>query len=554
MVWNAAVKMLICKRAPIASHRFLTGGWCEHFDKETKNNAKYQENLGKKNTRDTMLLGDGQEIEITGIVMRSQMIRGQSIATITNGSETYKVIGKEPLANGVATISGTIGESEGETILYANSVETLFGNSAKTEYKKIVERSGETISITDIEPLVTDEVMIALKPKLLEAALKILTSKKLGRFVLLRFHGDADGVSGAMALTKMCRMYAIQQNSAVYSVKDAMKDLAQIHYETMPLAIMLDFGSSDESAEGIQLLKASGAEILVIDHHPCGEKIKQNSDLFVSPWIVDDTQNTEHKTQNAKHKAQDSETQDTKLETENRKLETRDQSQYPAGYLAVEVARAGGLNNENYDVEPLARISCAGDKSGIMKIDEKDKECALVLDYMASYSGFGNNLDFYENIMKKPELFKSMLLQAKEKIEQIYESVGKTAKIIEESGIKIVSIDLEKLAKKHEFPSKGKIATRVFESMQHECANTGKPLVVIGYGGGSVVFRINEDAVARGIEGNKIIEQIKESMPDFAETGGGHAKAASVRVRDGFEQNVAKEAVEVIKRAVLEMA
>jgi len=485
-----------------------------------------------------MMLGEGQEIEITGIIMRSQMIRGQSIATITNGNETYKVIGKEPLANGIAKVSGILGESEGETVLYANSVETIFGDLAKNECKKIAEGAGKTIPIMDIEPLVTDEIMNALKPKIAEAARKILTARKLGRFILLRFHGDADGVSGAMALTKLCRMYAIQQNSAVYSVKDAMKDLAQIHYETMPLVIILDFGSSDESAEGIQLLKASGAEVLVIDHHPCGEKIKKNSDLFVSPWIVDDAQNAEHETFGPEPK------------TLNAKQKTGDPSQYPAGYLAVEVARAGGLNNENYEVEPLSRISCAGDKSGIMKIDEKDKERALVLDYMASYSGFGNNLDFYENIMKKPELFQSMLLQAKEKIEQIYESVGKTAKITEESGIKIVSIDLEKLAKKHEFPSKGKIATRVFESTQHECSNTGKPLVVIGYGGGSVVFRVNEDAVARGIEANRIIEQIKESMPDFAETGGGHAKAASVRVRDGFEQNVAKEAVEIIKRLV----
>ena len=339
-----------------------------------------------------MLLGEGQEIEIIGIVMRSQMVRGQSIATITNGSETYKVIGKEPLANGIAHVSGTLREFEGEMAIYANSVEIIFGDSARKEHIKIAERASGTISIVDVEPLVTDEVMEALKPRIAEAAQKILAAKKLNRFILLRFHGDADGVSGAMALTKLCRMYAIQQNSAVYSVKDAMKDLAQIHYETMPLVILLDFGSSDESTEGIQLLKASGAEILVIDHHPCGGKIKQNANLFVSPWVVES---------------------DAKLETQNQTQETVDPSQYPAGYLATEIARAGGLNNEI--VEPLARISCAGDKSSIIIVSDTDKERALVLDYMASYSGFGNNLEFYENIMKKPELFQSMLLQAREK-------------------------------------------------------------------------------------------------------------------------------------------
>src|SRR3989338_4083009 len=94
---------------------------------------------------DGMMLGEGQEIEITGIIMRSQMIRGQSIATITNGNETYKVIGKEPLANGIAKVSGILGESEGETVLYANSIETIFGDLAKNECKKIAEGAGKTI-------------------------------------------------------------------------------------------------------------------------------------------------------------------------------------------------------------------------------------------------------------------------------------------------------------------------------------------------------------------------------------------------------------------------
>ena len=100
------------------------------------------------------------------------------------------------------------------------------------------------------------------------AGLTMMAAKRLGRAVLLRFHGDADGIAGAFAISRVLSCRASQQNSATYTVRDALRDIAGIGQESRPLAIMLDFGSGENCAEGLALLRAAGIEIIVIDHHP----------------------------------------------------------------------------------------------------------------------------------------------------------------------------------------------------------------------------------------------------------------------------------------------
>ncbi len=448
-----------------------------------------------------------QEVELTGIITRSFGIRVGFLSRLNCGNQSIDLVGTELLETGKAAIvSGIIDEHAGKMQLKIKKVVVLQGKEADETLKKIRKKAGENVLIKEYSPLVNDEVMNSLSPLISEASRKILSASALERFVLLRFHGDADGISGAIALTKMCKMHATQQNMAIYSVGEAMRDLQTLHHEFMPLMILLDFGSNSDSEEGLRLLKAAGIEILIIDHHPPGKKAKEIADLYVSPWAVSSNE---------------------------------DVSKYPAGYIAIEIARIGGISG----VDGFAKTSCAGDKSKIIEIGEKDKERALVLDYMASYSGFGNNLEFYSSVMNQPELFHSMLMQAQEKIEQIFETVKLTLKERETNGVKIAIIDLDRISKKHEFPSKGKIATRVFESI-----NATDPLVVIGYSKKTVLFRINDQAVERGISADKIIAELKITMKDFVENGGGHAKAAALRIREEFARDAVEEIVKVIER------
>ena len=89
-----------------------------------------------------------------------------------------------------------------------------------------------------------------------------------------------------------------------------------------------------------------------------------------------------------------------------------DMSRYTAGYLASEIAFACGLPEGK--AAELARIACSGDKSDIMSSGADDARKALVLDYLAAHASFGNNLDFYRNVMEKQDLFDSIARQADE--------------------------------------------------------------------------------------------------------------------------------------------
>jgi RecJ-like exonuclease len=342
------------------------------------------------------------------------------------------------------------------------------------------------------EMLVQDELTKKLKPKIMQVAKLFRDAFEKRRFILLRFHHDADGIASAFALSEIIRFSPYQQNSAAYSAKDAIRDLSNITHEENPLVVIVDFGLNSESVEGLKLLKAAGVEVVVIDHHPPSTEAMGIPDVVLTPW----------------------------------EFAKGDVSHYVAGYLCSEIAWEMG-----FDCAEYARISCAGDKSELMGLDLEDKKKALVLDYLAAHSGYGNNLRFYKQVLSKKELFDSMWLAANEKIDEAASNVPMKEKDVGE--IKVFTLDLEKVVTKGEFPNRSKVTTRVFEKL-----NSEKPLIVLGLGERTVILRINQAAADKGISANTIAKKIQETMPDFVESGGGHKKAGAIRVKVGFVESV----------------
>ena len=435
------------------------------------------------------------QIELEGIITRVNSVKGKYICSFTNGKNEYEVVLKEPIETGaVVKLKGEIEERFGKTQVRAESVEVL----SNDEKKKIEKKISDSVEVKDVEMLVKDEVTEKLKKKILEIAKHLLVAKKMGRHILLRFHGDADGISGAMAITKFLKCYSIQQNSAVYSAKEAMKDLNMLSNQNKPIALFVDFGSNKESRVGLGFLQAAGIEIVMIDHHPYDKEDEPMADFFINPWMISD----------------------------NEKL-----SEYTAGYLCTEIARSAGVEG----IENIAGNALAGDRSEILELKDENRETALVLDFMATYSSYGNNLDFYQNVLMKKELYTSMLSQAKEKIRSISEGVKKSMKERKVGEFSVYVLDLERMAGEYEFPSKGKVANAVLDTI-----DKNKAIVMIGYGKRIIILRLNSVAVEKGAKGNELIEKVKKSMDAFIWSGGGHAKAAALKVRDGFAKDVAE--------------
>jgi RecJ-like exonuclease len=355
--------------------------------------------------------------------------------------------------------------------------------------------------------MVDDDVVKKLMPRIRKLAERLIEAKLNNTFILLRFHHDADGIAGALALSEVLRFQAYQQNSAVYSVKDAVKDLSSLSHEEKPLAVLLDFGMNRESEEGLRLLKAAGVELMIVDHHPPSGDAVSMADYALTPWEASKAANT---------------------------------SRYVAGYLASEIARAMGAETERY-----ARIACAGDRSTLLEASESDGKTALVLDYLAAHSGFGNNLRFYKNVLNKEELFTSIAGQAQESIDEAADKALAGAKHTKEGAVRICIFSLANVVRKGEWPPSGKVTTRVFDKLKD-----GGPLLCMGYTDRSIIMRLNDGAMEAGLSATLLAEKVKGSMADFVDGGGGHAKAGALRAKQGFVKDVLNELVREAGRAV----
>jgi RecJ-like exonuclease len=297
----------------------------------------------------------------------------------------------------------------------------------------------------------------------------------------------------------------------MYNVKDAFKDISTIGQENKPIIILLDFGSSESCKEGLSLVSAAGIECWIIDHHPYSNQSETKTNRFINPFSIADGV-----------------------------------SKYTAGYLACEIAAACGLEVEK--ARELAKIACSGDKSDILQSDESDAKKAMVLDFLTNHVSFGNNLDFYKKVMEKAELFTSIAQQADDSIEEAAKKALAKAKTTEENGVQICSFSLDPIVVKGEWPSSSKITTRVYDKLR--AAEPGKPIMCIGHTEYSIVMRLNDEAVAKGLNANELAESVKTTMADFVKGGGGHPKAGAISVMPGFSKDVLGELIRVISKGL----
>jgi RecJ-like exonuclease len=147
-------------------------------------------------------------------------------------------------------------------------------------------------------------------------------------------------------------------------------------------------------------------------------------------------------------------------------------------------------------------------------------------------------LDFYKNALENKELYASVLVQAREALERITDDIQANMKKKLDGPVSVYVIDTEKV-KSREFPGKGKITTRGFELVDG-------PAVVLGVWKNGLSFRINDGAIERGVRADAIISELRKEMGDFIEGGGGHARAASLRIKEGFVGSVVEKICEKV--------
>lgn len=320
--------------------------------------------------------------------------------------------------------------------------------------------------------------------------------------IALRYHGDADGISGAIAVRDAVKRLAVpvraSQNSlAVYDVRAAATDARHAG-----LVILVDFASNEESVAALKHLRASGVCVVLIDHHPPARGTELLADAFVSPWIASGDSN------------------------------------YSAGFLAAEVAKA--VSGGDYSV--LARIALTGDRSRLISGGEKLLAQANALDYLASGKA---SLEHCAAVLADEKKMLDACARAQAMLEGAAAKARKAAKVRRlANGFALCIVKLERIAKEGRFPSRGRISGMLHDELSKQYAHS--PLVTIGYNTKQITIRANANAAKAGFNATAVIAKIKEELPGTLVSGGGHAVAASMRTRAGY----AKIALDALVKSI----
>ncbi len=405
------------------------------------------------------------------------------------------------------------------------SVDKAQAARVSDEIKKSIDARAQPL---ETKFMIEDAVTKKIESELREAARVVRGAVLTARPILLRHHGDADGIAGALALsesigalfrgenfsadTRYSLFRAQQNSSAVYEKEDALKDINTMRIVGgKPLVILVDFGANEESRGALETLKSAEFETIIIDHHPTKLDAGKFVSRCISPWNFEGGS-----------------------------------SDYAAGFLACELAKKIG-NVDAREIELLEKASLIGDKSRLISDKEagdKEKKCALVLDFAGAHKTFQHTLEFYGKVLGSERLFNLLYSQATERIESTNKLAKENVKITDTAGgIRVCLVRLDATAKKGEFPSRGKICGKIHDDVSEE---TGAPLVTIGYGRRNISIRANQLAIERGFSANRLIAHIKEELTNALESGGGHDGAASMKLNEGFGKIVRDEVLKYI--------
>lgn len=340
-------------------------------------------------------------------------------------------------------------------------------------------------------------------------AKKLFAANLLRRFIVVKFHNDADGISSALILKSFLNAQYLQQNSVVYTMQNGLGDVEKMSQEFKPLLVLLDFGTNEESIKGLELAKKAGIEIISIDHHPFNSDKPVFLELSLNPW-------------------------------KSKSIEDWDYSKYTTGFLCSVIAKMLGLKTKGFE-----KIACAGDRSGLLKLLRQDKEKALALDFAAVYYNNKKQLDFYSNILSKKEFYTSLVLEAQNKLEALDSALKKTISRKSTEKIEICWFSFDNFIREKEFPTRSNLIGRVLDIVS-STSSKKKPIVIIGYGKKLILLRLNEFAALNKIKANKILQCLRSGFSEFIENGGGHRCAAALRVKQGFEKILVKEIIKII--------
>ncbi len=344
-------------------------------------------------------------------------------------------------------------------------------------------------------------------PSFQKSAELLLRKLILGIPVIIRFHNDADGSSGAVALSRAILDLSeriglkpnpiwIMHKSVMYTGRDVEWDmLAANNYSSIenPLLFIIDFGTSESSNPALDAADGS-MDIIWLDHHPIEEGFKGKSlGNYINPWIFGGN------------------------------------SSYTAGYLACAFSHVFS----DADTSDMEGASLIGDCSSFAPLVQSGEKEAVLLDLLTSdpkvISKADGNLtpSEIEGIMADSKRKEELCNYAKVKLEEALDKAFTEAKHVRAGKYEIIVLDYGKIRSEDtKYPLPGRFASKFLTEADR---SGGKHYFAIVHYNQFLSMRAAGDA-SEAVNIPDIIRQMKELYLSGIDSGGGHKNAASIKV------------------------
>ncbi len=342
-----------------------------------------------------------------------------------------------------------------------------------------------------------------------------------GSPVMVRFHNDGDGASGAVALyrsfEKLGSSARIGGSHFMWNMNKGVAYLPEYFESDMlqlsgyagaekPIIMIIDFGTTEESVTAIKR-SAGKANLVWIDHHPVYEGFPYKEMLdYVNPWL------------------------------------SGYGSDVTAGFLACEVANVvAGLKSVD-----LMNASLISDHSKYAKASKSGADLALFLDSITMKDAFrGRKITpkTILGIMEDKNLYNGIISSARAELEEAIDIGIRKSKVYVHDNFVIDVLDYRHLIESdYEFVKHGKFTSLIQDSVEKKY---GKDAVTMVYNKNLVSMRVTKGFADR-VNLLGIISYMKENT-EYIENGGGHNEAASIRISYGFD---AKEVISAIIKMI----
>ena len=393
--------------------------------------------------------------------------------------------------------------------------------SGKDDYEAVMGRLVDRMGIeANLKKIGLDDkrysgVISKAMPRLVDAAKTFGRCFASGAPMVIRFHNDGDGTSGATALYRSVmaleeKLFVNERSvlwhmnrSIAYTVESMYGDgmlFGSYRSIEKPLLLITDFGTSPESMDAINRIKDQ-CELVWLDHHlPYEGFPKDLTRHYMNSWGFGGDSNT------------------------------------TAGLLTCVFAQV----ISDVDVELLKQSSLISDYSEYADLGNKRAyKLALVMDFLTSgksrYDSQGTTPKQVESIINDNERFEEVFGFATKLLDEALNVGLKNIRSYRSGPVNVHVLDFSHIAKLgYSYPLPGRYSSKLQAHM--EALNNGSTITVIHYGN-YISIRESRD-ISKKIRLLEIIERMKESGDVLS--GGGHSEAASIRIGEKGTQEVMK--------------